>query len=278
MTDPHPENDSQAEPQDPAACQEARRLLSHFVTTSLPATQDRHFRDHILVCDECRTIYRQTVAAAARSKREREDARLTDAARRERQDRRRLTIRKTNRAGQGWRLKTALVPAGLILLLCGFPFLGSKHLEARWEAGGVEAAGVTLDADRNEVELGVGDGCVTHGTARVTIEGHGGRYVLEGDTRVYVVDPGVPWVRVQSGGLELEGSGRVGAQLGLVELEDGLVRLRKRGHKLEIDCISGTATVLNAGLKHRIGPGERAVVGLGEILVERSPAFDSPGS
>ena len=225
-------------------------------------------------------MYREAVRAAARSKRRREDERLeaqVKKSREARQVRRRKLIAATNRGAQGWRLKMVLLPAGLILLLTGFPLsMRSPKLEATWTVGGVEAAGLALGPERKATTLTSGQGCSTHGDARASLEGRGARFDLDGDTRLAVLDAGRPFVRLLTGSLEWRGTGRVGAQLGLVELEDeGHVRVRVGIGTMEVECLAGAAEVANAGLRRELVAGESAVLGLGEIAVVAGSRGDS---
>lgn len=252
-------------------CAGAEAYLARFATSSPAVADDRAFRTHVLRCAACRTAYRETVAGLARARRAARDQAPAEAPRVERQVRRRRTIARTVRRSGGWRLKTVLIPAGLIVLFCGLPLgVGGGHLDAHWEVGGVEAGGLALGPERPSAELERGEGCATHGQARAWLEGHGGRFRLGPATRVFVEDAREPWVRLQSGSLEAEGSLRVGAQLGLIELDDARASVRLEGRRVVVECLEGRAIVRNAGLERTLRAGQRAELGLGEIVVEPS--------
>lgn len=249
-------------------CAGARAFLERFVESSPAAADDRAFRTHVLRCEECRTLYRETIAGLARARRASRDGAPAQVPRLERQVRRRQTIARTVRGSGRWRLKTVLIPAGLIVLFCGLPLRGGGHLDAHWEVGAVEAGGLTLGPESPSTELERGEACATHGQARAWLEGHGGRFRLGPATRVFVEDAREPWVRLQSGSLEVEGSLRVGAQLGLVELDEARASVRLEGRRVLVECLEGRATVRNAGLERTLAAGQRAVLALGEIVVE----------
>ncbi len=263
-------------------CAQARALLDRFLATSLSPTQDRAFRTHIVGCPACRRLYRTTVASVSRARRQATAGADAGAARprhgptpaaidrRARlRERRRLLVAGTRPRQLRWRLHTMLIPAGLVVLLAGWPLLArGAHLEVRWEAGAAEAAGIELDERCRSLSLRPGQTCATRGEARVRIEGHGAAFTLGGRTVVLLEDAREPWLRLAQGELELQGTGRVGSQLGLFDLTEGRARVRGRAGGLEVECLEGSGRLRSAADERALRPGERATLRPGEIRVE----------
>jgi hypothetical protein len=243
----------------PIDCEEARRLLSLFIVSSLPRAEDARLRRHLPECVECREAYTQALTTAARLGRMKREDRLEE----ERVDRR-TTQRQMAFAAGGLTQRTRLHflrpllwTALSIFALTALTQLGRAPMdEVVWESGEVRAAGVALGSAKRSVKVDAGSWIQTGETGRAALSGKAGKVLVEEDSFLLVESVRPRRLRLQSGACSVTGEGLVLTQLGAVELENGTVRVVQQGPNLEVRCTIGHARVVSATGAWDLGPGD----------------------
>jgi predicted anti-sigma-YlaC factor YlaD len=244
-----------------ASCEEARRLLVKFLEGALPRYEDRTLRRHLPYCDECRTIYRETLASAGSLGRQLREVRVAEEKRARRATQRRLAFGATGGArGRLLALRPLLWTALIVVLFLNFSRSSAPPVVAvTWQAGEVLLPAGRIGATRPDGELKRGDWCITRADSRVELTS-GATHVLVGSSSQVLVEEADPLrLRLQSGSVSATGACTITTQLGVIGLEDGAVQIERDETKLEVRCLLGTASVTTPERQGRIRAGESEI-------------------
>jgi len=247
-------------------CREARHAIARFVGGSVDRATDRRFRNHLMRCQECRAIYRETMSTAARmggalrSEREETERETRHVSFRARAIQATADKRRRNRFG----LRLALLPAGIALLILLFRAGGGESaLVLHWNGGHVRAAGQLLNDDRPRMRLSSGDWCETRGnaTARIATSIELGEepppFTLGIETSLQVLDAKDHNVRLARGSLSARGPCSVITPHGVLAIESGGASVVLDGARYVLSVESGEVSWTGPSETRTLSAGQR---------------------
>ena len=242
-------------------CAEARRALARFVESGLGRRDDASFRAHLMECADCRELYRDTLATAARLGRTLREARLERAKQKRTETTRRRILRvgAGSRGGRWSHLKLALLPAVMIFLV--LRLLGGPSLVATADEGECQVSGVSLESPEEEVSLARGDWCATSVDGRMRLDGSDASFELRSETLVLVEAVAPARVRLEGGEILAQGAFLVATPFGVVEADDAHLRLALEAGELQLACLDGGVDFVSAAGRTPLVAGDTRSAG-----------------
>jgi Putative zinc-finger len=237
-------------------CLKARALVVDFVSGSLAVHAQARMRAHLAHCENCFEHYRSTISGIAALGRPRTDSARSSAL-----------------PGVAPRLHTGLVrwprapgrlpslsALGLLLVLGAGLFLVRAQSAHVWRLVSVEGVisldGNTDPASQALAELTVERWCVLEAGAVLQAELGEARVDVYGPARFVFEQAEGARLRVEQGQFALQGPLQLSHASAGLQLDGGRCDVRVTRTSLDVDCLSGTARLIDAGGERALAAGQ----------------------
>jgi len=237
-------------------CLKARALVVEFVSGSLAVHAQARMRAHLGHCENCLEHYRATISGIAALGRPRTDSTQSPAS-----------------SGPAPRLRTGLVrwprapgrlPSlsvlGLMVALAAGLFLVRAQSAHDWRVVRVEGVisldGKTDPASQVLEELPVERWCVLETGAVLEIESGEAQAEVRGPARFVFEKAAGARLRVEQGQFTLQGPLQLSHTTAGLLVDAGRCMVRVTRTSLEVDCLSGTARLIDAGGERALAAGQ----------------------
>jgi len=253
-------------------CDSALARIAALLEQHRSLADEPSLREHLSVCEDCNSHYRNSLLADARLRRKFLELAQADVAGGESSPRRavlspfsiaRASFVSSAATGRGkatWVLVLAVIFYAVVRLTPDPA--GSAHARLESLAGDVISVGPPLAAGAPERELRRGDWVRVPEGARAQLHFGQTRVELASSTQVQVEEPSTRRLRLETGSLEVFGPLLVTCAIGLVEVESGHARLHLDQHGLRVESIEGSVQTIDALGEHEISPGASARLAL----------------
>ena len=243
------------------SCARARAELGRLVETALVPEQGSALRLHLDTCSDCEREYRESLRVTAHIARERRLGREAGERRQRREERLRLARSPRSQRSLSLVVRTLVLPGLLIFLLTR---MSNSEVEARARAVvGEYSLGVRrMDTQDLPQPLRRGDWVVTDANSAASLTlGARNEVLVERGSKVCIEDRGLGRLLFDSGALVVRGRRTVTTRVGVIELEQGELRISGGGQAAEIELRQGACVVIDAHGERRLASGERMRLG-----------------
>jgi len=246
-------------------CAKAASEISTFAGSRMPADRGRVLRAHLLKCEACKALYRETVEVAAalghNLRADREDHESEEA------EVRRAAYRSMDKIKQEkpntFALRMILIPAFFFFLMVFVTKIAWPDDKIRVSDFG---GAVFLGEDSflpNEAPALIlrGSWLTTNVRAFLELDAGSTTVRMGEQTFLLVEDPAGHRFRLKGGEVTLLGSGEITTSRGIVLIEDGSARVVLDGMRFELYCEAGEAKFIDATGETVVGAGEQLLRG-----------------
>jgi len=242
----------------PDPCEDAGKLIQHFLAGPLAGADDRRLRRHLAECAECQDLYQHAVYTAASVGRERREERVALERYHRRAELKRLAFEAPKRSRGTHLLRVLVYPAFFCFLMIQIGNLTHRAAGLRLALvqGSVRAGNQELDQPGTAAEVKQGQVCSTAADGGARIEGQDAVAELAADTHVLIERVKPLRLHLRSGSLHVSGDARVSTVLGVVELEQGEVDILLAGGQLTLISTDGSVRFTDPDGVRSMEPGE----------------------